>query len=123
MRSVLLVDDDADIREAAAFVLEDAGYHVVSAANGKEALSALERGLRPSVIVLDLMMPVMNGWEFHDNVRHNADLASIPMVVVTGDPMATQRADKLEVAAYLRKPFDASALLDLVGRIASPNPT
>jgi len=119
VRTVLVVDDDVDIREAVQFVLEDAGYEVVCAGNGREALSALQDGLRPSLIVLDLMMPVMSGWEFREHVLRDPSLRAIPVVVVTGDPTAMHRADDLAAAAILCKPFDVSALIEVVGRFAN----
>ncbi|MBN9167594.1 MAG: hypothetical protein BGO98_34065 [Myxococcales bacterium 68-20] len=119
MSVVLLVDDDIDIREAEELVLEDAGYRVVSAANGEEALAALENGLRPAVILLDLMMPVMNGWELRERMLRDATIASIPVVVVTGDTMAAQRAKSLAAAGYLAKPFATEELLAIVARVTA----
>ena len=80
--SVLLVEDDRDIREAVASLLEAEGYTVLTAAHGKEALAILERG-QPCVVLLDLMMPVMSGWDFMDVVRKNKRLEDIPVVVVS----------------------------------------
>lgn len=120
MSSVLVVDDDRDTRDLIGLLLEDAGYQVVTAGNGKEALTALEDGLRPDAIVLDLMMPVMNGWEFREKVLRDTDFAAIPTVVVTGDTKAAQRAAKLGAAGYLSKPFEATALLELLAHVTDP---
>ncbi|MBK7863433.1 MAG: response regulator [Archangiaceae bacterium] len=108
---VLIVDDDEDIREALGEVLADLGYAVVKARNGREALS-LVRGLPqpPQLILLDLMMPVMNGWQFLEAHGTDHEVASIPVVVMTA---ARQSAvDAPAVKAVLRKPI---AYDDLVG--------
>jgi CheY-like chemotaxis protein len=81
---LLLVDDDPDGVEAMRFLLEASGFEVETASNGREALQAMRRGPSPDAVILDLLMPVMNGWEFLDEVRHDDRLASIPVIVVTG---------------------------------------
>jgi len=110
--SVLVVDDDADIRDCMADVLESAGYDVRTAANGKEGLEALCGGYRPCVVLLDLMMPVMTGQEFLAAVRRS-ELSRLPVVVVTaaGQSVVAPGADEL-----MRKPFDIDLLLDTVER-------
>lgn len=80
---ILVVEDDSDIRETLQQVLELEGYRVATAANGHEGLAALETGERPSLILLDLMMPVMSGAEMLDHLRTDERLADIPVVVVT----------------------------------------
>src|SRR3954463_8703954 len=82
-RIVLIVEDDEDIRTTTADILLDEGYSVRLAANGKEALGWLRAGLRPCVILLDLMMPVMSGYEFLKTLRAEAELSRIPVVVVS----------------------------------------
>jgi len=111
---ILLVDDDADIREALAILLRDADHGVREAANGREALSLLEEGFRPSLIVLDLMMPVMNGWQFLEARGQRRDLASIPVVVLT----AAALDDKLHGLGVsgLRKPVNPDALLAAISK-------
>jgi CheY-like chemotaxis protein len=109
--SVLVVEDDEAISEAIATLLEMRGYAVARAGDGKEALSALARMPRPCLILLDLMMPVMNGWEFLEAVKDDVALATIPVVAVTafGD-----RVKDIEVRAVVKKPFELDALLRLV---------
>jgi CheY-like chemotaxis protein len=80
---VLVVDDDQDIRDALCELLEDEGYHVVSAANGREALAYLGSREPPCVILLDLMMPIMDGWEFRRRQQGDPKWANIPVVVIT----------------------------------------
>ncbi|MDB4970073.1 MAG: chemotaxis protein CheY [Myxococcales bacterium] len=114
---VLIVEDDEDIRTDLAAILRVKGFAVEEVANGKEAMARLESGPAPCLLVLDLMMPVMNGWELRTAMRANGTLSEIPVVVVSGagriDP---QEVDALEAAAVLVKPFELSQLLELVGR-------
>ena len=110
---VLVVEDDRDTREMLERFLELEGFGVRTAANGEAALAALSGGRRPRVILLDLMMPVMNGWEFREVQRRHPDLASIPVVVVTA---AGPRAEIPSIPAdgWLSKPVDFDALLETI---------
>ena len=110
----MVVEDDADTRELIVELLHDDGYAVVSAGNGREALDA-SRHLpgAPSIILLDLMMPIMNGWEFLDERRHDPALAGVPVLVLSADP-TRQLAAQQGVAAIIAKPFDLTRLLRLV---------
>jgi CheY-like chemotaxis protein len=107
--SVLLVEDDADIREAVSSVLEAEGYTVLTAENGAQALAILERG-QPCVVLLDLMMPVMSGWEFMRVVKENQRLVDMPVVVVSA--YSERKAEG--VRRVLKKPLDVSKLLAAV---------
>jgi CheY-like chemotaxis protein len=113
---VLVVDDDADIRDSIGDILELRGYSVERAANGREALERLRSGPLPCVILLDLMMPVLNGWEFRAQQTSDETLAKVPVVVISGDGSADQKAASIGVAEYLRKPLELSAILDVVKR-------
>lgn len=113
--TVLLVDDDFDLRDALVPILEYEGHRVVSAANGQEALDRLQSMAPPSVILLDLMMPVMNGEEFRAEQLRDPRLASIPVVVLSAHAYAEQRAAQIG-ARCLKKPFDVDVLLDEVRR-------
>jgi CheY-like chemotaxis protein len=108
--SVLLIEDDVDIRDSLQQVLEMEGYRVTPAGNGKEGLDALALGPAPCVVLLDLMMPVMNGWEFLQ-AKRDTPQAGIPVVVVSAAGERTQAAG---AAAFLKKPVDLAVLLDLV---------
>ena len=110
-RSVLVVDDDEDVRECLADVLRDEGYHVETAANGQEALDRLERQPAPDVVLLDLMMPVMNGWMTLDALRTRRDPPPV-LVVSAGVPPPPAGA-----ADYLPKPVDLDALLRKVDAV------
>ena len=111
----MVVEDDDLIRESLAELLSDEGYQVATATNGKEALDTLlpHTARRPCLIVLDLMMPVMNGWEFIAAKKSNLALSPIPVVVVSA---AGERSRGVEAAAILNKPFDWRALLSLIQR-------
>ena len=111
---VLVIEDDFDLRESMVAVLEACGYPALGAANGRDALAVLHEGRKPGLIVLDLMMPVMDGWQFRVAQLQQDDLAAIPTVVCTARTDAEARAMSLGAIAYLRKPLDFDFLLDLV---------
>lgn len=114
---VLIVEDDYDIREVLAEVLRDEGYEVTGASNGKEAIEVLANGLsKPKLILLDLMMPVMSGWQFVAEQRKVPALASIPVVVVSADGNLQAKAESLNASGCLRKPIEIDTLLALVER-------
>jgi CheY-like chemotaxis protein len=111
-RFVLIVDDDPDLLDVTSFVIESEGMAVETARNGEEALALLGTGSLPAVVLLDLMMPVMNGWEFLTAVANNPGLQALPVVVLTADEHA-RIPGALEV---LSKPMDLKALLRVVER-------
>jgi CheY-like chemotaxis protein len=114
---VLIVEDDDDIRADLTAILRVKGFAVQEAANGRDALARLREGERPCVIVLDLMMPVMNGWELRAAMRQEPELAAIPVVVVSGKGrIVDDEALALAPSAVLVKPFELSELLELVAR-------
>ena len=117
--TILVVEDDADIRSALCAILEDEGYRVACAADGQEALGALRAGLRPSVILLDLMMPVMDGPDFRAAQLRDPRLAAIPIVVLTADGRFEQAAKALGAAAAFAKPFELKVLLRALERLAA----
>jgi CheY-like chemotaxis protein len=107
--TILLVEDDADTREMLGKFLELEGYHVEMAVNGQHALERLRNGVKPFVIVLDLMMPIMDGWQFRREQVRRAALASIPVIVVSA--AGKERMERIEANAYMSKPIDLEALL------------
>lgn len=113
--AVLVVDDDKDLRTTLAHVLADEGYRLLEAANGKEALEKLRSGERPDVILLDLMMPLMNGAQFRRVQLEDPALASIPVVVMTaaGGRALASIAD-LAPSQVLEKPVGLDALLQAI---------
>jgi two-component system response regulator CpxR len=116
---ILVVDDDADIREIMTVALESSGYPVISAADGIECLEMLRRRGRPRLILLDLMMPRMDGWAVCAALAADPQLAGVPVVVLTGNSRATPAG--LCAAGFLRKPFDLPALLEVVRRYLPPS--
>jgi two-component system response regulator MprA len=117
--AILIVDDDEDIVETLTMVLADAGYSVVTANNGEGALAHLRRGLRPSLILLDLMMPVMNGWQLHELLTADPMFGTVPVVAISGDGSIQRKAPQVGAVAWLRKPFDLAELLETVRRYAA----
>jgi two-component system, chemotaxis family, chemotaxis protein CheY len=112
---VLVVEDNEDLCLVVTTLLEGAGFDVVIARNGREALLRLEQGLRPSMILLDLMMPEMSGEELGEHLRE-LRFDRIPLVVWSGGKQAEDVARRLGAAAFLRKPSDWDAILDAVRR-------
>jgi CheY-like chemotaxis protein len=111
---ILVVDDDLVIRESVSLLLEDEGYRVDQAENGLEALAQIERR-RPSVVLLDMRMPVMDGWEFAAELRRRG--IDVPVVAMTATSDAHRWADEIGAVSYIGKPFDPDDLLALMDRI------
>lgn len=114
-KSVMIVEDDVEARESLAAVLAAEGYSVIMAEHGRAALDELRKA--PSavcMILLDLFMPVMNGWAFRDEQIRDPALADIPVVVITADASAAHRVGKLGVVAAMTKPVDFDRLLAMV---------
>lgn len=109
MVSVLVVDDERDIREAVAELLAEEGYQVLDAGDGAEALRKA-RAFHPNVVLLDLMMPGMSGWEFCAERKRDPELEHIPVIVLS----ALGRVQGLDAADYLEKPFELTDLLSAV---------
>jgi len=107
---LLLVEDDAAARAALGDILSYEGYPTASCANGEEALEYLRSQPLPLLIILDLQMPVMNGWQFCRERQKDAALASVPVVVIT----ALQSPSDLDVDEVMKKPVDLEHLLDTV---------
>jgi CheY-like chemotaxis protein len=110
---VLVVDDDPDIRDSLREVLEDEGYTVSSVANGREALDYLRSGKRPCVILLDLMMPIMDGWQFRREQKQDATIADIPLVVITA---TGKRPVLIDADELVMKPLDLTRLFEAIDR-------
>ena len=113
---ILVVEDDPDLLEAVSGALESEGYGVGRARHGLEALGQLRAGKRPCLILLDLMMPIMNGWQFRYEQRQDSELSRIPVVVVSAKSDSPQHAAWLEADGYIQKPFLLPTLLEIVHR-------
>jgi CheY-like chemotaxis protein len=121
--TILIVDDDSDVRRALTELLEDEGYAVAGAANGTAALELLRGGVRPSIILLDLMMPGMNGWDFRSAQLRDPELSSVPVVVVTASGF-NQEAIRTELGSIelVPKPIQPTKLLDVIERLTASAP-
>jgi CheY-like chemotaxis protein len=117
-RRALVVEDDDDIRDVVSMLLTVLGFEVREAPNGHEALDILRGGWIPSLIVLDLMMPVMNGWAFRAEQRKIAGAAKVPVIVLSArrPPFREVEANDFQVAEILPKPFELDTFLDAVSR-------
>jgi len=109
---ILVVEDDKDLRDTLCQALELEGYTAVAAENGQAALRHLAAGARPCLILLDLMMPVMDGWTFREELLKNPELADIPVVVMTAASAA--RAAAAAAQAILYKPLHMGKVVDVV---------
>jgi CheY-like chemotaxis protein len=112
-RLVLIVEDEPSIREVIRDVLEDRGFRVMASTNGAEALRMLD-SVRPDVVVLDLLMPVMHGWTFMESYVEKTGGQPIPIVVVSVNPALPRSFNRFGVRQVVAKPFDVDALLDAV---------
>ncbi|MFP2910114.1 response regulator [Pyxidicoccus sp. 3LFB2] len=120
MKTVLVVDDELDIAEAVKSILEDEGYHVVVCANGREALQRLEQ-TRPDLAIVDIMMPVMNGFETIKAIRKHPDYGGLPVLIMSAiDPSV--RPKEFDSAGFLKKPFSLKDLLSRVEKLAPMKP-
>ena len=118
---ILLVEDDPALRATLSEVLEERGYDVACAADGRQALEALGKLPAPTVILLDLAMPVMDGWEFREAQRRDPRYAAIPTIVLSASLAADGRAlDALAATDALAKPFDLDRLLAALRRACTP---
>jgi len=113
---ILVVDDDPDIRESLREVLEDEGYAVACVGNGREALDYLHREPRPRVILLDLMMPVMDGWQFRREQKRDPAIADIPLIVITA---TGKRPVLIDAEELVMKPLDLGRLFEAIERYTS----
>jgi CheY-like chemotaxis protein len=117
-QQILIVEDDAPLREALSQVLSDEGYELSSARDGLEAVNFLKKGNRPDVILLDLSMPVVNGWEFRMFQKRDPDLARIPVILITAGGYTREEVAWLEPSALLAKPIDLPFLLSTIRKFS-----
>jgi CheY-like chemotaxis protein len=116
-RSVLVIEDDEATREAVALLLASEGCRVATAGNGRVALEQLRKGEHPDLIVLDLMMPIMDGWQFRAEQRRDPALAGIPVLIISAAGDVRRQAASLGAIEYLDKPVDPVVLLDAIRRL------
>jgi|SRR5882724_11143899 len=122
---ILIVDDDSDLRNMLRLALETEGYQASCAANGREALTLL-RGSegRPCLVLLDIMMPVMNGWDVLEHIVRDRGLRDIPVVVMSGHLRDRRERDRASRSPgmFLQKPISLKKLLSVVGQFCSQAP-
>lgn len=117
--SVLVVEDNRDIREAVELLLQMEGFRVYGVQNGKEAVSVLKKIPGRALVLLDMMMPVMSGWDFFKAQSGDQSINNLPVVVVSALGAASALADKgksLPAVGYIKKPIELDGLLDVVQR-------
>ncbi|WP_373047492.1 two-component system response regulator [Vulgatibacter sp.] len=117
---ILVVDDDPDLRAVLCEALGADGYDVIPAADGAEALTWLRLGFRPRLILLDLLMPVMDGWRFRESLGADPALAAIPVILISTEDNA--RREPIDVAMLLRKPLALGELRAMVARFCELAP-
>jgi CheY-like chemotaxis protein len=113
-KTILVVDDDFDVREALCDVLREEGFPVAAVADGVEALEYLRAQPAPTLILLDLMMPRMDGAQFRAEQQRDPDLATIPVVLLSADTRIVEMTETLSAHGYLRKPVDLHRLIETV---------
>ena len=119
-RTIRIVEDDRDIRDVLADILVDEGYHVLLAEDGLEGLQRLRDGPQPALILLDLMMPRMDGFQFRDEQRRRPEWRDIPVVLLTAGGDLPDKARQLDAADALRKPVKLESLLEMIDRFTPP---
>lgn len=114
-RNILVVDDDAALRNTLVEVLEEEGYRATAACNGMEALEVLRTlPAPPTLILLDMMMPVMDGWAFRAEQKKDPLLSEIPVVIFSAQGRVKEMASQVSASAYLKKPLLLKELLEMV---------
>ena len=119
--NILIIEDDLDIRESLVEALESGeGYVVRTAGNGREGLDSLKSSaVLPNLILLDLMMPVMDGYQFRAEQKQSALYGAIPVVVMSADGKAEQKLAQLDCKAFLKKPLDLDELLEMIKKLTA----
>jgi CheY-like chemotaxis protein len=120
---ILLIEDDFMLRGSLSEFLQSEGYRVESSANGVDALRRLERPPRPSVILLDIMLPYMDGLEFRAVQNATPAIADIPVIVITAVGVQPQVAKELDLGRRFFKPLDLPELLAAIERVCPPLPS
>jgi CheY-like chemotaxis protein len=114
--TVLIVEDDFFSRHGLTRLLEGAGYGVVATADGKQALQVLHSGKVPDLILLDMLLPILDGWHFLDQFRADAKWSTVPIIVMTGIVLGPEWAQAHGCAGFLKKPIDEGSLFAEIDR-------
>jgi CheY-like chemotaxis protein len=118
--TILAVEDNESAGEGLATVLRREGYNVALLTNGKQALDYLRHGNRPDLILLDMLLPVLDGWKFLDEIEHWSKPPNVPVIVMTGTILTPEWAAQRGCAGFLRKPIEADRLIEVVKRFVGP---
>jgi CheY-like chemotaxis protein len=113
-KTVLVVEDDPDIREVLEEMLDSGGHRVLTASNGREALDILDRLSSPCLVLLDLMMPVMSGFAFLEELQRRPNNQSVSVLLISANAQVEQAARGTGVVGFVKKPFDLDDVLALV---------
>ena len=117
MKRILLVEDDIDIREAIEEVLIHEGYEVISATDGEDGLEKIHSHLPIHLILLDLMMPRKDGYQFREEQLKDSGIAQIPVVIMSADGRSVDKREKMQANEYIRKPLEIDHFLEVIGRV------
>jgi len=117
--TILVVEDNAIAREGLVTVLGREGYHVAPLTNGKQALNYLRRGKRPDLILLDMLLPELDGWKFLDELEQWSKPLNEPIIIMTGTILTPEWAAQRGCAGFLKKPIEVDRLLEVVKRFVS----
>jgi CheY-like chemotaxis protein len=118
--TVLVVDDDPEILSATAQLLREEGYEPFTCKNGRDALEWLHEHEPPSVILLDVKMPLMDGWTMWQESRYVRGIRDIPVIIMTADTRMERKAELAGVAGFLQKPFDVDVMIEMIQAVARP---
>jgi CheY-like chemotaxis protein len=113
-KNVLVIDDDHDIRDLVVFYLNNNGYQAKGASNGEEAIAHLKTEAHTDLIILDLMMPVMDAWEFRNAQQQDPTIGQIPVVLISATDEVSYEVEPLAAVGFIRKPIDFNHLLATV---------
>jgi CheY-like chemotaxis protein len=116
MDEILIIEDDDDLRDSLNELLTIHNYQVIGVSNGREALDRLESGLSPCIIILDLMLPVMNGWDFRQQQLADNRWSEIPTIVLSGVNDLALESSRLQAVGFFSKPIDFPSLFQTVDR-------
>jgi CheY-like chemotaxis protein len=121
MATILVIEDDRDSREMLCTWLQQHGYATIAAADGRDALQKMEQAPEVSLILLDLMMPGMSGWQFRASQRSNRRFRHVPVVVMTAHANPAGESEWLDPEGVLLKPLDLQAVLGIASRCCGPH--
>jgi CheY-like chemotaxis protein len=116
-KTILIVEDDSSISSSLKEFLEDNDFSVLTAPNGEVALNVLKASKKPSLILLDLMMPIMDGFAFRENQLSDEELKDIPVIIMSADGHVAEKKIKTSAVDYIKKPLDIFNLLEVIAKV------